>query len=115
MTTTRRTLLTHAALLTVGASLLAPGATRAQALPKMIRAAGGRIWSCFWADLDAAKVGEAHALGISVLAWTVNDPGTIAAMLDLGVDGFVTDRPDVARREFERRGLAVPAPTPVVA
>lgn len=84
-------------------------------LPKMIRAAGGRIWSCFWADLDAAKVAEAHALGISVLAWTVNDPGTMSAMLELGVDGIVTDRPDLARTEFERRGLPLPAPTPVAA
>ena len=36
-------------------------------VPKLIRAAGGRIWSCHYADLDAAKVKEAHALGLQVL------------------------------------------------
>lgn len=82
-------------------------------IPKLVRAAGGRVWSCFWADLDAAKVAEAHALGLSVLAWTVNDPGTIAAMLDLGVDGIVSDRPDRVRDELVRRGRPVPKPTPV--
>lgn len=84
-------------------------------IPKLVRAAGGRVWSCYWADLDAAKVAEAHALGLVVLAWTVNDPGTIAAMLDLGVDGIVSDRPDRVREELLRRGRPVPKPTPVIA
>ena len=82
-------------------------------VPKMIKAAGGRIWSSFHLDLDAAKVKEAQALGISVLAWTVNDPAQIARAVDLGVDGIVTDRPDLVRAEMQRRGMALPAATPV--
>lgn len=82
-------------------------------VPKMIHAAGGRIWSSFFGDLDAAKVKEAQALGIQVLAWTVNAPRDIARMLDLGVDGIVSDRPDLVREEMKRRGLALPAATPV--
>jgi len=82
-------------------------------VPKLIKAAGGRIWSCYHGDLDAAKVAEAHALGISVLAWTVNEPGLIARILDLGVDGIVTDRPDRVRAEMQRRGLPLPLATPV--
>lgn len=82
-------------------------------VPKLIKAAGGRIWSCYHGDLDAAKVAEAHALGISVLAWTVNEPGLIARIMDLGVDGIVTDRPDRVRAEMQRRGLPLPPATPV--
>lgn len=80
---------------------------------KMVHAAGGRIWSAFHGDLDAAKVEEAHALGLQVLAWTVNSPADIARALDLGVDGLVSDRPDVVRQEMQRRGLALPAASPV--
>lgn len=82
---------------------------------KMIRAAGGRIWSSFHGDLDAAKVKEAQALGLQVLAWTVNAPRDIARVLDLGVDGIVSDRPDLVRDEMKRRGLPLPPATPVAA
>jgi glycerophosphoryl diester phosphodiesterase len=81
-------------------------------VPKMIKAAGGRIWSSLHADLDAAKVKEAKALGLTVLAWTVNDPPQIARVLDLGVDGIVSDRPDLVRREMQRRGMTLPAMRP---
>lgn len=82
-------------------------------VPKMIHAAGGRIWSSFHGDLDAAKVKEAKALGLTVLAWTVNEPAQIARVMDLGVDGIVSDRPDLVRAEMQRRGMALPAATPV--
>ena len=80
---------------------------------KMVHAAGGRIWSVFHGDLDAAKVKEAQSLGLQVLAWTVNSPAEIARALDLGVDGVVSDRPDRVRQEMQRRGLALPLRSPV--
>jgi glycerophosphoryl diester phosphodiesterase len=80
---------------------------------KMIRAAGGRIWSAYHGDLDAEKVKEAKALGLQVLAWTVNTPQEIAQMIDLGVDGVVSDRPDLVRDEMRRRGMALPPASPV--
>jgi len=82
-------------------------------VPRMVKAAGGRIWSCFFGDLDAAKVREAQALGLQVLAWTVNAPRDIERMLDLGVDGIVSDRPDLVREAMQRRGLPLPAATPI--
>ena len=82
-------------------------------VPKMIKAAGGRIWSSFHGDLDAAQVKEAKSLGLTVLAWTVNDPARMAQVMDMGVDGIVTDRPDLLREEMRRRGLPLPASTPV--
>jgi len=74
-------------------------------VPKMIKAAGGKLWSCFHGDLDAQKVREAQALGLKVLAWTVNDPAAMARVLDYGVDGLITDRADLARRLLEERKI----------
>ena len=74
-------------------------------VPKMIQAAGGTHWSSFWRELDAAQVQEAHQLGIQVLAWTVNDRQAMGQMLDLGVDGLVTDRPDIAIELLKERGI----------
>lgn len=82
-------------------------------VPKMIKAAGGHTWSAFHLDLTAEKVREAQALGLQVLAWTVNEPARMAALLDMGVDGIVSDRPDLVREEMKRRGMALPAATPV--
>ena len=82
-------------------------------LPKMVSAAGGKTWSPFFGDVDAASVAEARSLGIAVVVWTVNAPADIARMLDLGVDGIISDRPDLVRVEMQARGLALPAATPV--
>ncbi len=45
--------------------------------------------------LDRRFVAAAHAAGAQVHAWTVNRAADMANLLDLGVDGIVTDRPDV--------------------
>lgn len=74
-------------------------------VPRMIKAAGGRFWSVYHGDVDAPKVGEAHALGLKVLVWTVNDAPTMERVLDLGIDGLITDRPDIARRVLAGRGV----------
>jgi glycerophosphoryl diester phosphodiesterase len=37
--------------------------------------------------------------------WTVDDPDEARAMLDLGVDGIMTDRPAMLREVLEERGL----------
>ena len=74
-------------------------------VPKMIHAAGGKVWSAYFGDIDAAQVRQAQALGLQVLVWTVNDAPTIGRMLDLGVDGLVTDRPDIARALLRERRI----------
>jgi glycerophosphoryl diester phosphodiesterase len=44
-----------------------------------------------------------HAAGVEVHAWTINDEPTMERLLDLGVDGLVTDRADLAMAVVERR------------
>jgi len=82
-------------------------------VPRLVAAAGGRIWSPFFGDLDAPRVQEAKTLGLAVIPWTVNDPAAMGRMLDLGVDGLITDYPDRLRKLLAERGIALPAPTPV--
>ena len=74
-------------------------------VPKMIKAAGGRYWSVFHGDLTAPKLAEAHALGLKVLVWTINDAPTMGRFVDMGVDGLITDRPDIAQQVLQARKI----------
>jgi len=80
--------------------------------PRLVAAAGGRIWSPHHRDLTEAGLAEARALGLTVIPWTVNDVATMEALIDRGVDGLITDRPDILRTVMARRGLPLPAPAP---
>jgi glycerophosphoryl diester phosphodiesterase len=82
--------------------------------PRRVKAAGGRTWSPSFTVLNAATLKEARELGLAVVPWTVNDPTDIAAAMDLGVDGLISDRPDLVRAEMRRRGMKLPQPTPVM-
>jgi glycerophosphoryl diester phosphodiesterase len=82
-------------------------------VPKMVKAAGGRIWSPFFGNLTESSAKEAKNLGIGVVVWTVNDPTQMNKMLDWSVDGIITDRPDIAREVMKKRGMPLPHSTPV--
>ena len=49
-------------------------------------------------------IARAHELGIRVVVWTVDDPASRRGLLDMGVDGIITDRPDVLREVLISRG-----------
>jgi glycerophosphoryl diester phosphodiesterase len=53
-----------------------------------------------------AFVERAHACRTEVHVWTINAPGEVERLLDLGVDGIMTDYPTMAAEVFARRGLA---------
>jgi glycerophosphoryl diester phosphodiesterase len=66
-------------------------------VPKTVQALGARVWSPHALDLDPRLVAEAHALGLAVIPWTVNEPGDMERAIALGVDGLITDYPDRLR------------------
>nr|WP_246557607.1 glycerophosphodiester phosphodiesterase [Bradyrhizobium liaoningense] len=82
-------------------------------LPRTIKAAGGAVWSPYFGDVTAALISEARGLGLRVVVWTVNKPEDMARMIELGVDGIISDRPDLLRQVAGEKGIAVPAGTPV--
>ncbi len=58
--------------------------------------------------VDERFVTAAHARGLQVHVWTVDTPEEATAVLDLGVDGVMTDRPAVLKELLEARGQWVP-------
>ncbi|XRQ15480.1 glycerophosphodiester phosphodiesterase [Actinomadura welshii] len=50
-------------------------------------------------------IARAHELGLQVHAWTVNDPAAMERLLDLGVDGIMTDEITTLRAIMRARGL----------
>jgi glycerophosphoryl diester phosphodiesterase len=54
--------------------------------------------------VEPALIATAHALGMEVHVWTINDTAQMRELLDMGVDGLVSDRPDLLREVLAERG-----------
>ena len=77
-------------------------------VPRLVQAIGAGTWAPEYRDLSAARVAEAHALGLRVVPWTVNESADMANLLAQGVDGIITDQPDRLRALLIQQGRAVP-------
>lgn len=82
-------------------------------VPRAVKAAGGAIWSPLYEDIDQAAIAEAHKLGLKVVVWTVNTPQEMERLIDMGVDGIISDRPDLLRTAAAKKGIKLPRPSPV--
>ena len=73
-------------------------------------AVGARVISPEHSMVDRTFVERAHAAGLAVLPWTVNEPARIAELVEAGVDGVVSDYPDRALAVVgSRAGTTAPA------
>jgi glycerophosphoryl diester phosphodiesterase len=82
-------------------------------VPKTVAALGAAVWSPHALDLTPASIAEAHALGLAIVPWTVNETADMERAVAAGVDGLITDYPDRLRALLVAKGRAVAAPTPV--
>ena len=62
-------------------------------VPRLVKAAGGAVWSPYYKDLTKAALDEAHGLGLKVIPWTVNEIVDRDRLVAWGVDGLITDYP----------------------
>jgi glycerophosphoryl diester phosphodiesterase len=76
----------------------------AGSLPRMIKTAGGAIWSPPFGELTQERVREAHALGLKVVVWTVNNEADMRRLIGWGVDGIISDYPDLLAAIGQRLG-----------
>lgn len=68
-----------------------------ESLPRMVKATGSGVWGPYYRDLTRESLAEAHAHGLEVVVWTVNEIDEMRSLARLGVDGLTTDYPDRAR------------------
>jgi len=58
---------------------------------------------------------EAKRAGIRVIPWTVNERAEMERLIDLGVDGLISDYPDRLRAVLADMGIPLPAPVEAAA
>ena len=66
-------------------------------IPLAIKAAGGRFWAPYYKYVTSDNIREAHGLGISVFVWTPDRKNDLLRLLKMGVDGIITNRPDILK------------------
>ena len=66
-------------------------------IPQAVKAAGGRYWAPYYKHLTNDLLNEAHALGIQVFVWTPDKRGDMIRLIEMGVDGIITNRPDILK------------------
>lgn len=64
-------------------------------VPAAVALEGGPVWAPDYESLTEPQVAEAKALGLSVWPWTVNNETDMSRLIGWGVDGLISDRPDL--------------------
>ncbi|SMC32792.1 glycerophosphodiester phosphodiesterase [Sporomusa malonica] len=78
---------------------------------KAAKDVGADIVSPYWEELSPQLVSEAHDLKMKVVPWTVNNPKAMNMLIDMGVDGLITDKPWILRDVLTKKGISVADPT----
>jgi glycerophosphoryl diester phosphodiesterase len=80
----------------------------AGSLTKAAAAQGYDVVSPTFGSVTPRMIAEAHELGLAVIPWTVNTTADMERLMDLGVDGIITDYPTRLRTLLAERGLKLP-------
>jgi glycerophosphoryl diester phosphodiesterase len=87
----------------------------ADSVPAAVSALGFDAISPSHTILTPAMVAEAHDAGLRVIPYTVDAPPTMRRLVGLGVDGMITNRPDVLRSVLAEMDVPLPRPCPRIA
>lgn len=77
-------------------------------VPRLVKGAGCAVWSPFFRDVTPQSLAEAKSQGLGTVVWTVNDRADMMRLIDMGVDGIITDFPDRLRAAMAEKGLELP-------
>lgn len=78
---------------------------------KAAHAIGADIISPYYTEISKQDVDEAHSLGMKVVPWTVNNEKDMNMLLDMGVDGIISDKPWLLKQVLEKRNIRLHTPT----
>jgi len=66
-------------------------------IPRAVKAAGGLYWAPNYKTITPTLLQEAHRLGIQVFVWTPDSRHDMVRLMKMGVDGIITNRPDILK------------------
>lgn len=78
---------------------------------KAAHAIGADIISPYYTEISKQDVDEAHSLGMKVVPWTVNNEKDMNMLLDMGVDGIISDKPWLLKQVLEKCNIKLHTPT----
>lgn len=78
---------------------------------KAAHAIGADIISPYYTEISKQDADEAHSLGMKVVPWTVNNEKDMNMLLDMGVDGIISDKPWLLKQVLEKRNIKLHTPT----
>lgn len=79
----------------MGAAVLAMRAALPRRVERWLRRAGASVAVLHHYFVSRAAIERCHALGVPVIAWTVDDPTRLRRLAALGVDGVVSNDPRI--------------------
>lgn len=77
-------------------------------IAKMISDLGGSIWCPNYRDLTKSLVTAAHSYNLKVVPWTADTEQEFEDLIQFGVDGIITNRPDLLRNVMLKLGMVLP-------
>lgn len=76
----------------------------------MAHASGADVWAPWFEEITPTELNRAHDLGIDVITWTVNEKKDMQRLIDMGVDGIISDYPNRLREVAQEKGMTLPLP-----
>jgi glycerophosphoryl diester phosphodiesterase len=76
--------------------------------PRLVAKAGCAVWSPYFRNLTAEGLAQSRTLGLKVIPWTVNERAEMERLIDLGVDGIISDYPDRLRAALAGKNIPLP-------